>query len=134
MEIKITIYVEPVAKGRPRATTRAGRVFIYTPAKTAHAESLIRETLINEGSFGEGIPLRLEATFYRQRPKSLPKRVELPVSRPDLSNYLKTLEDALNKFTFQDDSQIVDLHIRKRFGSPPRIELTITSDNVEVLR
>lgn len=131
MKISKVIYVEPVPKGRPRVASKGGRVFVYTPSKTVHAENLIRQALLNEGSFGEGIPLRLEAIFYRQRPKTLPKRVKLPVKAPDLDNYLKTLKDALEKFVYYNDSQIVDLHVRKRFGSPPRIELTISSDGIK---
>jgi len=131
MKISKVIYVEPIPKGRPRATIQGGHVFIYTPKKTVVAENMIRQALLGEGAFGEGIPLRLEATFFRQRPKSLPKRVTLPVTKPDLSNYLKTLEDALEKFVYRDDSQIVDLHVKKRFGSPPRIELTISSEDID---
>jgi len=50
------------------------------------------------------------------------------VKAPDLDNYLKILEDAMEKFIFYNDAQIVDLYVRKRFGSPPRIELKITDD------
>jgi hypothetical protein len=42
------------------------------------------------------------------------------------NNIYNKLSDALNKYVWPDDSQIVDLHIRKRFGTPPRIELRIT--------
>ena len=128
MKIEETIFVEPIPKGRPKTAVKGGRVFVYTPAKTVHAESLIRQALLDKGFFGEGIPLRLEATFYRQRPKTLPKRVRLPVKAPDLDNYLKILEDAMEKFIFYNDAQIVELHVKKCFGSPPRIELKITDD------
>jgi len=50
----------------------------------------------------------------------------MPVSRPDVENYAKTLLDALNKFVFPDDSQITTLLVRKRFvetDGVPRIEL-----------
>ena len=131
MKIETTIYVEPVAKERPRVAFKGGKRFVYTPTKTVHAENLIRQALLDKGFFDEGIPLRLEAIFYRQRPKTLPKKVTLPVKAPDLDNYAKTLKDALEKFVFYNDAQIVDLYVRKRFGSPPRIELKISSDNFE---
>ncbi len=127
--MKTIIYVEPVGKGRPRAAQRGGRVFMYTPHTTAHAESLIREHVMKlEQSFGEKIPLYLEATFFRSRPKHLPKRVTMPVSRPDWDNYAKLLTDALEKFIYPNDSQITTATIKKRFGTPPRIELEITEE------
>lgn len=82
------------------------------------------------GHFEAGAPLRLEATFFRARPKHLPKKVTMPVSRPDVDNYTKLLTDALNKFVFPDDNQITSLYVKKRFGSPPRIELEITQERV----
>ena len=131
MKIETTIYVEPIPKGRPKTAVRGGRVFVYTPPKTAHAEAMIRQELLGLGAFGEGIPLRLEATFYLPRPKTLPKRVRLPMKKPDLSNLLKTLEDAMEKFVYQNDSQLVDVSVKKRFGSPPRIELAVSSEGFE---
>jgi len=127
MRIKATIMVEPVPKGRPRMAVKGGRQFVYTPQKTVHAESLIREVLVNKGYFDSGIPLVLHAVFYRQKPKSLPKRVTFPVTKPDLSNLLKTLEDAMEKFVYGNDSQIVEMHVKKEFGIPPRIEFAIES-------
>jgi len=52
----------------------------------------------------------------------------MPVSRPDYDNYAKLLTDALEKFVYKNDSQITRAIIKKRFGSPPRIELTIEED------
>ena len=138
--IETIIYVEPVAKARPRSTIIAGRVRTYTPAKTrkseAMIEAMIRTQVMEIGAFEEGVPLRLKATFYRERPKHLPKRVTMPVSRPDYDNYAKLLTDALEKFVYKNDSQITSAYIKKRFGSPPRIELLITEDSeiAEVLR
>jgi len=136
-KIKTVIYVEPTPKARPKSTIIHGRVHTYTPAKTRNAqmliEAMIRTQVMQLGAFEEGIPLRLEATFYRDRPKHLPKRVTMPVSRPDYDNYAKLLTDALEKFVYKNDSQICTALIKKRFGSPPRIELTIEED-VEVLR
>lgn len=129
MRIEKTIYVEPTPKARARTiVTKGGKYHSYTPQKTAHAEALIREAVIGSGFFDAGVPLRLEATFYRPKPKSTPKRVELPVTRPDWDNYGKLLTDALQKFIYENDSQITTALIRKRFGSPPRIVLIIEED------
>lgn len=129
--IETTIFVEPVAKGRARVAVIAGRARAYTPKKTVNAEAdikaAIRNQMVKEGHitgdsllFESGIPLYLEAIFYRQKPKSTPKKVTMPVTKPDTDNYTKLLIDALNKFLFADDSQIVTLKLKKRFtdGTP----------------
>lgn len=131
MKIETVIMVEPVGKARARTImTKGGRYHSYTPSKTAHAENLIRDRVMVLGErFGEKTPVKLEAVFYRERPKSLPKKVVLPVSRPDWDNYGKLLTDALEKFIYKNDSQITTATIKKRFGSPPRIELLMEEDN-----
>jgi len=127
--IHTIIFMEPVGKGRPRVTMKSGRAIAYTPAKTAHAENLIRDKVMElETFFPKEIPLRLIAIFFRDRPKNLPKKVEKPVTRPDWDNYAKLLTDALEKFIYANDSQITAAVIKKRFGSPPRIELMIDVD------
>lgn len=128
------IYVEPVGKARPRVVKRGDKVITYTPYKTANTESLIREIVLkvvsNQQIFDAHVPIHLTATFYRLRPKSLLKRITMPVSRPDWDNYAKLLTDALEKFLYPNDSQITTAIIKKRFGSPPRIELRLTKDQL----
>lgn len=129
--LKKTIYVEPVGKARARTVrTRRGKIVSYTPSKTAHAENLIRDKIMEEEMFfPKPAPLRIIATFYRPRPKGLANRFTLPVTRPDLDNYWKLLGDSLEKFVYDDDSQITTAIIRKRFGSPPRIEFELEVDS-----
>ncbi|MBA7608343.1 hypothetical protein ES703_15520 [subsurface metagenome] len=134
MKIKVTILVEPTPKARPRHTTRGSRVITYTPEKTRVAEARIQtriqDALLEKGIwFSEGMPIRMEATFYRLKPKSTPKRVKLPVTSPDLDNYTKLLTDALEKYVYNNDGQITTMFVRKRYSSPPRIELTLEDDN-----
>jgi len=132
-QIEAIIYIEPTAKGRPKATSFGGHARLYTPAKTRKAEqnilALIRTELKNKfQSFDKGIPLHLTATFFLAKPASSPKKITHPVKRPDLDNYVKTLLDALNGYIFPDDSQIVSMILRKSFGTPPRIELMIREE------
>lgn len=134
--MKVTIYVEPHAKGRPKVSTFGGHAQIYTPKKTRIAEADIKASIRSEMAkverFGAGEPLVLWVTFYVQRPKSAPKRVKYPVTRPDLDNYLKTLLDALDKFAFLDDAQVVNIHAKKAFaeaGTPPRIEFVLERED-----
>jgi len=130
--MKAVILVEPYPKGRPKIATVGKRAIAYTPKKTRIAEAdikaAIRHEIAKAKRFGAGEALVLWVTFYVVRPKNAPKRVKYPVKRPDLDNFLKTLLDALDKFAFPDDSQIVNIHAKKAFavvGTPPRIEFVL---------
>ena len=133
--IEAVIFVEPTAKGRPRSTVISGHVSTYTPAKTRKAEALIcamiREQVMAAGCFPAGMPLRIDATFYIPKPPSAPKRLIFPVKKPDVDNYQKLLQDALEKFVYPVDSQIVTSLVKKRYAAPgatPRIEVKIREE------
>ena len=127
--IEVTIFVVPTPWGRSGMTVIGGHAAAYKPKKTRNSEDMIayaiRQQVMASGTFDVGVPLALSATFFLEKPKSNPKKMTKPVKRPDLDNYGKLLLDALNKYIWPDDSQIVDLHIKKEFGTPPRIELKI---------
>lgn len=73
-------------------------------------------------------PLVVTLDICRSIPKSFnTKKTQLavigmlrPTSKPDCSNYLKGVEDALNKVVWRDDSQIVTLTVRKWYSNRPR--------------
>ena len=48
-----------------------------------------------------------------------------PTSRPDLDNFIKAAADAVSGIVVADDSLIVELDARKRYGSDPKVVLTI---------
>ncbi len=133
-DIDITIYMESVRKARARTVrTRGGKSVTYTPDKTSHAENIIRDKVMGLGvKIPSGVPIRVTATFFRSRPKAR-KKDNLPVTRPDLDNYTKLLTDALEKFVYDNDSQISTLEVKKRYTSegagPPRIHLIMKEDH-----
>lgn len=65
---------------------------------------------------------------FRTRPKSLPKRVKWPVSRPDVDNYTKLIFDAFNGFVWHDDSEVVRLEVTKSFADEqgPRFDVYVS--------
>lgn len=77
-------------------------------------------------------PLMLAVEFHMPRPKghfgvhgvrrSAPS---YPTVRPDSTKLLRPLEDALTGILWNDDSQIVEQIIRKRYGDPPRAEIRV---------
>ena len=70
-------------------------------------------------------PLKLTATFYLPRPKSV-KRA-FPDAKPDLSKLCRAIEDACSKILYVDDARIVTENLKKRFAvdSAPRVEIAI---------
>jgi len=68
---------------------------------------------------------------YMPIPQSVSKRKQEDLDgdwhtkKPDASNVLKSVEDALNKLAYADDGQIAALHVYKIYSTQPRIEVTI---------
>lgn len=66
-------------------------------------------------------PLRLRLTFFLQAPKNLDAKLRAGkniahVKKPDLSNIIKGIEDALKGICYHDDSQIVELRATKAYA------------------
>lgn len=113
----------PVGKARARVVVNNGRAMAYTPEKTVNFEALVRFYAQQARvPFIEAGPLVLTVEFVRTFPKSMPKKrraTERPTTKPDLSNLLKGVEDALNGVAWRDDSQLVDVRMTKRYGDVP---------------
>lgn len=129
--IKLTIPGEPMGKARPRVTKTG---FIYTPKKTVNYETLIKELFIMKYPDFQPIegPVEMVLNAWLKMPKSSNKKTGAmligeirPTKKPDMSNILKSVEDALNNLAYNDDKQIVELTLKKRFSHRPRIELEI---------
>lgn len=132
MMIKFTIYGEPVAQARPRFNSFTKRA--YDPAKSSNFKKYIRcealkykPTKLLEGS------LHLTVAIYRSMPQMSKKKAELalseklkPITKPDLDNYVKSIKDALKGIMWQDDSQVTDMVVKKRYTDKPRVEVEIS--------
>ena len=130
--IKLTIPGEPQGKAR----ARTGKGFAYTPEKTVLYENLIKSIFMSEGCKrfdGEGRPLEMNIKAYYKIPKSASKNVRQfmldghsrPTKKPDLSNVVKVVEDALNNVAYYDDVQIVKITAEKYYSDNPRVEIEI---------
>lgn len=134
----------PVGKQRARTFThrQSGRIVSMTPRKTATQESYIKALFVHK--YPGHVPfvgaLELELVISLPIPKSASKtrakdmrwqRV-LPVKKPDCSNVLKLVEDALNGLAYKDDAQIVDEHVTKQYSDTPGVEVKIIEIGAEV--
>ena len=131
-----TVPGAPRGKGRPRTAVIGGHARIFTDSKTRAEEGAIRviAAAAMQGRDPFDGPVVLRCCAYRQIPASwsAKKRAAaeagdlLPVSKPDLDNYVKMM-DALNGIVVRDDSQIVSAVIHKRFSLQPRLAIDVRS-------
>ena len=126
---------QPVGKGRPRATVRAGRARLYTPAKTEKYEARVA-LFAQQAMAGRPVmagPVALSVTALFPIPTSWPKKrqaaaragTEQHTKRPDADNCAKAILDGLNGVVWKDDSQVVTLSIEKRYAEVPRVEVLV---------
>ena len=107
----------PQGKGRPRFTGKRA----YTPKRTAEYEKRIRESYKGECLAGA---LFVDITAFFAIPKSYTKAKKnaiengnlAPTKKPDADNIGKVVLDALNGIAYEDDKQIVDLRVRKKYA------------------
>ena len=124
---------DPVAQGRPRFSRQGGFVKAYDPSKSRDYKSYVRLIAAQNApdSPVEGA-IEFSLRIYRAIPKGMPKYKReaakagtlRPVTKPDVSNVLKGVEDALKGVWYKDDSQIVGYGVLgKWYDERPRIEI-----------
>lgn len=131
--ITVELAGEPKGKGRPRFVRATGHAF--TPAATRKYEDALR--FAAQEAMGGRDPLEgavdMTVTVCLPVPESWSgkrKREALagaikPAKRPDIDNYLKAAQDALNMIVFRDDAQVVNVTISKSYSTRPRLTIAV---------
>lgn len=130
--LSLRVFGLPVAQARARARIfqdRMGqaRVSVYDPANSRDWKRTVIAQVVERkppAPIGEA-PLSMELTFHLPRPQSLPKRILYHVKRPDCSNLLKGVEDALRGIVYRDDSQLVRVTVEKIYSNSPGVEIRV---------
>lgn len=120
----------PRAQSRPRAAVIRGagclRATMYKPRENMVTEEEIRrywEDLIEQLPPEESLrfpwngPVKMVVRYVFQPPKSNYWDGREKDGKPDLDNLQKMFQDALNKYAWADDSQIIGKHTEKCFGA-----------------
>jgi Holliday junction resolvase RusA-like endonuclease len=131
--IDLTIYIpgKAVAQGRPRFARRGPGVATYDAPASRDYKSWVRSCAMQAMTKQAGeiipreVPLHIVLTVSVARPKSIPKNRLLPVVKPDLDNFLKTVQDALEGIVYQADQQIVSVRAVKKYSSSDSVEVRI---------
>lgn len=140
--LKMTIPGEVKGLARPRASTFNGHARMYDPVSNLNEKGrlqvFLRDYLYKEGLSGhtKANPMgySLEATAFFRCPKSMSKRTTEAAlndsmrvtKKPDCDNILKLIADAWNGLLWEDDAQLTEMRISKRYGETDRLEVTVS--------
>jgi Holliday junction resolvase RusA-like endonuclease len=121
----ITFFVpgEPVEKGSTKSfyIKKLNRVVTTaTNKKTSPWEGFVALCATNAGAgkFKEDdthIGYKVHAIFYKTRPKTMPKKYKLALTRPDLDKYVRAINDGLTGILWSDDSHVISIKTDKCF-------------------
>lgn len=121
-------------KGRPRFSKFGNYVKTYTPPETASYENLIKlQFRFSCGGWYSELPLKMKITAVHGIVKSASKKDKermlcgelKPTKKPDIDNIVKIICDALNNVAYKDDTQVVELEVKKVYGEPERVIVEI---------
>jgi Holliday junction resolvase RusA-like endonuclease len=134
-----TIPGKPTGKARARTfyNPRLGRTQSVTPKGTVSYENLVKTCYMQAEDRKEWLdkePLTVYITAYFDIPKSTSKKKRqqmidgelMPTKKPDIDNIAKIICDALNGVAYKDDTQVVELIMRKKYTDGlPRVMVGI---------
>lgn len=109
-ERRYWINADPVPQGRPRF----GNGHAYEDRKSRDFKRFVSAVVgMRKEDPLEG-PLCVTLKFHVARPKTVTR--DYPTVRPDIDNYAKAILDACNGIVWDDDAQIVELRLSKRYA------------------
>ena len=132
--IEFEVTGEPVAQRRPRFNSKTKTA--HDPLKSRNYKKLVSmyarrskpPDLLNG-------PLTVQIDVFKKPPKSiaavkknqtaLQNETLRPTTKPDVDNYAKGVKDACNGIVWKDDSQVVELFVRKFYSLNPRVVVKV---------
>lgn len=127
--ISMTVYGKAKTKGSTTSkyVPGRGRTFTRSPQSTKDWQSLVSQVAQNHvpEKLLDG-PIVAGMVFHLPRPKSRPKKDKYPDRKPDLDKLTRAVLDGLSGIIYTDDARIVGFdRLKKVYGDPPRVEITI---------
>jgi Holliday junction resolvase RusA-like endonuclease len=135
--LSFTVPGEPRGKGAGRASTVNGHAMVFMDKQTRIYQNMVglaaQDALAGRRPFD--IPIRLDVVVRVTPPASVSNRKRAamlageirPGKKPDLSNYIKAVEDGCNKIAFADDALIVSIRAEKRYAEIAGMDVAITT-------
>lgn len=107
----------PTPQGSARAFVVNGKPVITSSNRSLAAwRRLVSDAAQNHAHMIEG-PVKLNVSFILPRPKSLPKKVQWNIKRPDLDKLIRSVGDSLTGIMWKDDSQVVTINATKSYAA-----------------
>lgn len=133
MTIEFFVAGEARPQGNKRAgwNSKTGKAFVR---ETTKGHQQWRDLVANAAQrYADRLilgPVQLDLDFRMPRPKSLPKRRDTPHTKaPDALKLGRAVEDSLRQVLIRDDSQVVEIRVRKRYAAleePPGVLVRLT--------
>ena len=133
--IIFTIPGTPVGKGRPKFARRGASVTTYTPEKTASYENLVKvkaeEAMVGREVIAGAVAVTIllfitpPASWSNKKMLQALNHEIMPTTKPDIDNVIKGIFDAMNEIVWNDDKQVVDVTIRKRYANTARATVEV---------
>lgn len=114
------------AKDRVIITSANKKLKPYRQELTELAMVTLSNAGIERPLAGKHTPVSMAMDFYFAKPPSVPKKRRGMVVKPDLDKLIRSSSDALTGILYADDAQIVELTARKHYGTPERVEITVS--------
>ena len=135
MQIHFQVEGDPKGKGRPRFS-RAGKFTrVYTDKQTLDYEAVIKffaaeamgSTDMLETPVSVFLYIRhaVPQSYSKKRTEACLSGLEQPCKKPDIDNIVKTFLDGMNGAIFKDDTQVVDLHVKKVYSAVPGVDVMV---------
>lgn len=130
LSVKFTVYGRPVPQGSAKAfyVKSLGRAVVTSDNKNLKPwRQQLSDTAnaLNTPLVPQENPVAITLDFWFERPKGAPKRRRGMTVKPDIDKLVRAVFDAMTGTLIEDDAQIVDVHARKHYGIPERVEIQI---------
>ena len=135
MSIVFDVPLEPKGKGRPRFSRHGKFTKVYTDQATLDYETAIQ--LYASKAMGASKPLETHVSVYlyirtpipqsysKKRTEACLSGSERPAKKPDIDNVAKAFLDAMNGIVYLDDTQVVELNIKKVYSAVAGVDVRI---------
>ena len=136
-QMNFTVEGTPIGKGRPKFARRGKFVSTYTPTKTRDYEDIIKvaarqamteKPLETPVAVFVYIVVPILTSYSKKRKADCLAGIEKPTKKPDLDNVAKCFLDAMNAIVYQDDVQVVSLHVTKVYGTVGMVEVMVREE------
>ena len=135
MTIVFEVPGDPKGKGRPRFARIGTFTKVYTDKQTLNYEEHI--ALMAKKAIGASDPLKrpvivclyvrlpIPKSYSKSRAKACLEGLERPCKKPDIDNIAKSYLDAMNGIIFLDDTQVVELNVKKVYSAVSGVDVLV---------